>query len=146
MDIPTNVLEIWRPLVRHFEGCRLEAYQDSIGVWTIGDGHTGPDVHEGLVWTQDMADSTFAVDLSQHYTQTVQAVPAIVSESPGRQAAIADFVYNLGIGTFHKSTLHSAVLVGAWESVKHQLSLWDHAGGKILPGLVARRAAEIALI
>lgn len=144
--IPQAVWDLWFPIIRQFEGCKLEAYQDPVGIWTIGYGHTGPDVHEGLVWIQQQADDTCAFDARVRFAQLLQSVPSIETQSPGRQAAIADFVYNLGIGTFRTSTLRSAVLVGAWENVKQQLSLWVHAGGKTLPGLVARREAEIALI
>ena len=49
-------------LIRESEGCRLEAYRDSVGVCTIGYGHTGADVHEGLVWTQSRADSALGAD------------------------------------------------------------------------------------
>lgn len=52
-------------LTREFEGCRLEAYQDQGGVWTIGYGHTGPDVHEGLTWTQEQADEAQKKDLGE---------------------------------------------------------------------------------
>lgn len=144
--IPAEVSIILFPLVRRFEGCRLEAYQDTNGIWTIGYGHTGKYVTEGLVWTQQQADDTLALDIAAAYQQLLQVEPSIVQWSTGKQAAIADFVYNLGIGTFHNSTLHSACLVGAWESAKRQLSLWVHAAGKTLPGLVARRQAEINLI
>lgn len=144
--IPDDVRKVLVPIVIRFEGLRLKAYQDSVGVWTCGYGHTGPDVTKDLEWTQSQAEEALENDLQSAFAQLLLSVPAIAQESPGRQAAITDFVYNLGIGKFRNSTLRSAILVGAWESVKHQLSLWVHAGSKILPGLVARRAAEISLI
>ena len=50
-------------LIKSFEGCILKSYLDQGGVWTIGWGHTGDDVSEGLVWTQDQADAAFLSDL-----------------------------------------------------------------------------------
>lgn len=146
MVIPAEVLAILEPLVKRFEGCRLHAYQDTGGKWTIGYGHTGPDVVQGLIWTQDQANSQLALDLDHAYTQLTTLIPAILHDTTSRQAALTDFVYNLGVGTLDRSTLHSAVMVSAWQSVKTQLSLWIHSAGKIEPGLVRRRDAEISLI
>lgn len=146
MTIPSEVLAILEPLVKRYEGCRLVSYQDPNGIWTIGYGHTGLDIVPGLVWTQDQCESQLLIDLNAAYSQLVQSVPAIAQQSPGRQASIADFVYNLGEGTFHTSSLRSAIILGAWQNVPRLLSQWVHAGGKILPGLVARRQAEIDLI
>ena len=146
MTIPSEVLSILEPLVKMFEGCKLQSYQDSAGVWTIGYGHTGPDVVQGLSWTQDQADAQLALDLNRAYSLCIQAAPCLLNETKSRQAALTDFVYNLGVGTLDRSSLRSAAMVGAWQNVKTQLSLWIHAGGKIEEGLVRRRAAEISLI
>lgn len=146
MVISDDVRKVLVPLVMRFEGLRLSAYRDAGGIWTIGYGHTGKDVIQGLVWTQSQADEALEADLQSAYSELLQSVPATAQWSPGKQAAIVDFVYNLGIGRFRNSTLHSAVLLGAWESAKRQMSLWVQDSGKILPGLVERRKAEIALI
>lgn len=144
--IPEEVLALLKPLVKSSEGCKLQSYQDPNGVWTIGWGHTGCNVGPGLVWTQEQADNQLDVDLSRAYSQLIQESPQLAQESAGRQVALTDFVYNLGIGTYRHSTLHSAVQMAVWKSVAYQLSLWVHAGGRIEPGLVKRRAAEIALL
>jgi lysozyme len=144
--IPDEVLAILQPLVQSMEGCRLTSYQDPNKVWTIGWGHTGPSVGPNQVCTQQEADDWLAGDLSTHYNQTVAISPTLAQQPAGRQAAITDFVYNLGAGTYTHSTLRSAVDCGAWQNVKIQLALWVHAGGKVEPGLVRRREAEIALI
>jgi lysozyme len=146
MGIPSNVLELLLPLVKRFEGCPLVAYKKGDGVWTIGYGHTGLDVVNGLVWTQEQADTQLLVDISAHYSQLIQDSPNLAGETDGRQAALTDFVYNLGIGTYRHSTLRSAAIVGAWGNVKNQLMLWVHSGGIVLPGLVKRRQAECELI
>lgn len=144
--IPPEVLTILVPLVQSSEGCRLQSYQDGAGVWTIGYGHTGTEVLQGLVWTQDQADAALTLDLNEHYTQLLKVTPGIVDAIPGQQASITDFVYNLGIGTYIHSTLRSAVTVGAWKAAADQLSLWVHSGGKVEQGLVTRRNKEIALL
>jgi lysozyme len=145
--MPTAVAAILVPLVQRFEGCRLRAYQDATGVWTIGWGHTGPEVFEGLVWTQEQADAAIQTDLAVHYDQLIAISPRLESSATASQAAaLSDFLYNLGAGTYRNSTLRSAAEAGAWQNVKLQLAKWVHAGGQVLPGLVARRQAEIDLI
>lgn len=146
IQIPTEVLSALLPLVKASEGCRLDSYQDPNGVWTIGWGHTGPEVVAGLTWTQKQADSALELDLAGHYTQVLDTSPSLLRSSAQRQAALTDFVYNLGIGTYMHSTLRGAVDRMDWDQVKVQLALWVHAGGKVEPGLVTRRNREIALI
>lgn len=146
MSIPQEVLELLEPLVKQFEGLRLAAYQDSTGRWTIGYGHTGPDVVQGLVWTQGQANAQLALDLGHAYSQMSSLLPDILQLNSSRQTALADFVYNLGVGTLAHSSLLPLVIRGEWPAVKTQLALWCHAGGKVLPGLVKRRQAEIDLI
>lgn len=144
MSIPAEILSILEPLVKQSEGCKLEAYQDQNKNWTIGWGHKIPGRREPC--TQDEADRWLEQDLDLAYNELLHSDTSIHLESAARQAALTDFVYNLGIGTYSKSTLHSAVTVRAWQSVKTQLALWVHAGGKVEAGLVRRRTAEIALI
>lgn len=144
--IPADVLSILEPLVKEFEGCKLIAYKDPGGVWTIGYGHTGLEVREGLQWDQAQADSTLATDLAQRYSQLVQYDPSLVFETPGRQAALTDFVYNLGIGTYLRSTLRQCVIQKDWEAAKLELGKWNHEAGKVSPGLSRRRDREINLI
>lgn len=144
--IPSEVLAMLRRLVEAEEGCKLQAYRDDDGVLTIGWGHTGPEVVEGLVWTQEQADSTLASDLDSHYAQLCNCSPSVPAQTFGRQAALTDFVYNEGIGKYERSTLRSAVDVGAWQSVKVQLARWIYGSGRVLQGLVDRRNREIALI
>lgn len=146
MSIPQEVLGKLLPLVQEFEGCRLEAYQDPRGTWTVGWGHTGPEVLPGLVWTQAQADSTLATDLGSHYNALRNCSPTVVRLSAGRQAALTDFVYNEGIGHYEHSTLRSAVDSGAWLAVRTQLGKWIYVAGQKSAGLSRRRDREIALI
>lgn len=146
MSIPSEVLEVLEPLTKAFEGCELTAYQDGGGVWTIGYGHTGLDVSLGVVWTQDQADSTLSTDLAHAYSQLLQVSPPLQKQAASRQAALTDFVYNLGVHRYAGSTLRSAVDCGSWQSVKIQLAKWNHDNGRVIAGLTRRRQAEIDLI
>lgn len=143
--VPTEVSNLLLPLVKEFEGCKLTAYQDIAGRWTIGYGHTGLDVTPGLVWTHGQADTQLAYDLADHYSQLVQISPAVAQRPAGQQAALTDFVYNLGVGTYERSTLRGAVEIGSLPSIVTQLSLWNHSNGQVVSGLTRRRNAEIAL-
>lgn len=133
-------------LVKSSEGCRLQSYQDSDDVWTIGWGATGPDIVRGLVWTQEQADTRLEQDLEKAWNETMQICPNLAKATPGQQSAIVDFCFNEGSGRLQHSTLRSAVCMGAWGAAKAKLAQWVYGNGKVLNGLVARRAKEIALI
>jgi lysozyme len=130
-------------LARKFENCRLTAYQDIAGVWTIGWGHTGKDVFPGLTWTQAQAD-----DVLLHDVNVARALLEMYSSglSNGTLDALTDFVYNLGIGNYRTSTLCQRVNAQDWSAVKTELLRWDHSNGVVVAGLLARREAEAALI
>jgi lysozyme len=145
MTVPSAVLAAWLPVLHIAEGCELQAYPDSAGVWTIGWGHTGPEVQSGLVWTQYQADLQLAQDAGEHYDQLLAIYPQGTGLSPARQAALLDFVYNEGIGNFRSSTLYEDLAAGQLDAVPAQLSRWDVGGGQVLEGLVRRRKAECAL-
>lgn len=145
MTVPAAVISALLPILRTAEGCELQAYQDSAGVWTIGWGHTGPEVVPGLAWTQIQADSALAVDLDSHWNELIAALGSGFQLSPQKLAALLDFVYNEGIGNFRSSTLRKVLLAGQFDAVPTQLMRWDVAGGKVLAGLESRRQAECAL-
>ncbi|HTW50156.1 MAG TPA: lysozyme [Acidobacteriaceae bacterium] len=130
-------------LTEQFEGCELTAYQDQVGVWTIGYGHTGPDVVAGLTITQDQAQALLAQD--------VQSAAACVNNSVTVQLsqdefdALVDFVFNLGVGAFEGSTLLRDLNAANFTAAAAEFDLWDHAGGAVIAGLLRRRQAETAL-
>ena len=130
-------------LVKQSEGCQLRAYQDSVGVWTIGYGHTGPEVHEGLEWTQAQADAQLAADLQIACEGMMKLVT--VSLSQGQTDALTDFVFNLGAGQLRNSTLLRKLNSGYRDEVPAELERWVYAGGEKLPGLVIRRQREVEL-
>lgn len=130
-------------LAKQFEGCELTAYQDIAGVWTIGWGHTGKDVYEGVTWTQQQADEALEHDLN-----AAEVLLSMYSNGlgPNASAALTDFVFNLGIGNYRTSTLCKCVNAQDWDGAKAQIVTWDHSNGKVIPGLLRRREAEAALL
>lgn len=137
MEMPEFAME------KQFEGCRLEAYRDQGGVWTIGYGHTGPDVVQGLRWTQAQADAQLLKDRREAFN----AVAHLVGDhlSPQEMEALEDFVFNLGEGDFAHSTLLRDIRSGNMGAAANEFEKWDHVAGKVCAGLLARRAAEAAL-
>lgn len=136
-----NISQKGLDLTKSFEGCVLTAYKDSGGVWTIGYGHTGPDVHSGLVWTQPQADDALLVDMQK----AVEAVNAFVTNTEMNQNqfdALCDFTFNLGTGAFARSTLLRLFNQGKLVAAAAQFPQWDHIAGKESAGLLRRRLAE----
>lgn len=122
-----------------FESCSLVAYPDVKGVWTIGWGHTGPEVKQGLTWTQDQADAQLLADVRT----AVAAVNAVkVTLNQHEFDALVDFTFNCGVAAFAGSTLHKLLEAGDFSGAANEFEKWDHAGGKVVTGLLRRRTAE----
>lgn len=130
-------------LIQSYEKCVLTAYQDPKGVWTIGWGHTGPEVVEGLVWTQDEADRAFVND-SRAATLGVLRSLDIALPQDSFDALVA-FTFNVGVTAEGQSTLHTLVNARDWDGAEAEWPKWNHTGGKVSAGLNARRAAELEL-
>ena len=130
-------------LTRSFEGLRLTAYQDSAGVWTIGYGHTGPEVHHGQCISELEAEALLRSDLASAVRAVQKAVQVELAQH--QFDALVDFCYNAGRGNFLGSSLLRYVNQGEFDSAVVQFGLWVHAGGKVVLGLARRRAAEAAL-
>ena len=130
-------------LTRSFEGLRLQAYQDSAGVWTIGYGHTGSEVHRGQCVSETEAETLLRSDLSSAVRAVRKAVQVDLAQH--QFDALVDFCFNTGSGSFLGSSLLRYVNQGEFDNATAQFGRWVHAGGKVLPGLVRRRAAEAAL-
>ena len=113
------------------------------GVWTCGWGSTGFDVFPGKAWTQEYADKRLEADALRFAKGTLLLCPTVTGD---RLCALADFAYNLGLGALKASTLRKRVLSEDWEAAKTELARWTKGGGRVLPGLVIRRAAEAALL
>jgi lysozyme len=134
-------------LAKRFEGCRLKAYWDAAGkVWTVGYGCTGAGINGTTAWSQDQADDEVCQRLTAAYQQAVRLSPTLSAADVRRQAAITDFIFNLGCGAYRYSTLRACVDAGDWVGAAIRIRAWDHAGGVVLAGLVRRRQAEAALL
>ena len=134
-------------LIKEFEGFRARAYKCPAGIWTIGYGHTSnagpPAVHEGMVVSRDVADAILSNDVAVFASGIAKELKVELS---GHQfSALVSFAYNVGLGNFRSSSVLRAVNAGDTAAVPRRLQLWIKAGGKVLPGLVRRRAAEAEL-
>ncbi|MFA6213426.1 MAG: lysozyme [Candidatus Obscuribacterales bacterium] len=141
-----TALEILCDLIADFEGCELVAYKCPAGVWTIGRGFTGKEVHKGLVWSQEHANEMTIKRAQQAINEAIDASPVLRYQSAGKIASISDFIYNCGINAYRKSTLKKRVDATDWGSAKVELMRWTKANGKVLPGLVKRRKKEALLL
>lgn len=130
-------------LTKTFEGLRLTAYQDQTGLWTIGYGHTGPEVHSHLTITEAQADTLLQSDLAKAAVCIRHAVTVSINQN--QFDALVDFVFNLGCGRLHGSTLLRHINAGEFDLAASQFLLWDRAGIAVVPGLLARRKAEMDL-
>jgi lysozyme len=130
-------------LTEQFEGCKLTAYQDQVGVWTIGYGHTGPEVVAELTITLEQAEALLAKDVGSAAACVNNVVAVQLSQE--EFDALVDFVFNLGAGSFEGSTLLRDLNAADFASAAAQFDAWDHAGGAVVAGLLRRRRAETAL-
>ena len=134
-----------RDLIAKWEGLRAEAYLCPAGVWTIGYGHTGPDVEKGMRISQSAALLLLEADI-QPAASAVRSA-ARVKLNQNQFDALVSFVFNLGAGALGSSTLLGKLNRGDFEGAADEFPKWNKAGQpkKVLPGLVTRRAAERAL-
>jgi lysozyme len=129
------------PLVRTSEGLELVAYRDIVGVWTIGYGETRG-VYPGMVITADQAETMLEARYDEFEAGVLNLVTRTLSEN--ELGALVSFVYNLGLGAFKSSTLLRKVNANDPTAVS-EFARWNMAGGKVVKGLVIRRAKEAAL-
>ena len=130
-------------MIREYEGLYLHAYQCPADVWTIGYGSTGPDVVQGVVWTQEKAEAAMRKEADACLKAVLTLVPDACTDV---LVALADFTYNLGAGRLASSTMLKKVKAGDMAGAALECRKWVWGGGKVLPGLVKRRAAEAALL
>lgn len=126
-------------LIKSFEGCSLKAYRCPANVLTIGYGHTGG-VKEGQSITQAEAERLLKVDLGSYEAAVNKYVTAIINQN--QFDALVSFAYNCGCGALQKSTLLKYLNRSMYKEAADQFDLWNKGGGKVLKGLVRRRAAE----
>jgi len=136
-------------LIKEFEGLRLNAYRDPVGIVTIGYGYTngagyGPGVSLGDTWTAQQAEDMlregvmrFANHIQRYFT---------IKPNPDQFGAFVSLAYNIGWQSFIKSTALKRWNAGDVKGAAEAVTWWNKAGGKVLRGLTRRREAEAALI
>ena len=131
-------------LITSFEDLRLAAYDDGVGVWTIGYGTTvypnGIGVKRGDSCTKTQAMSFFQYDLRRFEATVNQAVKVVINQN--QFDALVSLTYNIGEGAFKGSTLVKELNAGYYKAAADEFPKWNRGGGKVMKGLVRRRAAE----
>jgi len=130
-------------LIKKYEGLRLKAYQDPVKIWTIGYGHTGPDVKKGKVITEAEAERLLKQDLRKFEGVVNSKVTKKLTRN--QFDALVSFTYNVGPEAFRTSTLLKKLNNGNFPGAAAEFLRWNKAGGNILPGLTKRRKEEQAL-
>ena len=146
-----NATTIAANMAADFEGFSSTPYKDPVGIWTIGygsiwDWSQGPDIRVTSHTTpidEARAKIWLGYELAKGAFVIKNAVKVPLTDD--EDAALLDFIYNLGQGNFLSSTLLKLLNAGDYEKAAQQLLLWDHAGGKVLAGLLRRRQAEMSL-
>lgn len=138
-------------LAKRFEGfhrvpksdpMRAYPYVCPAGFWTIGYGHLCDPNHPPI--SEGEGEAYLARDLATALEATLRFCPVLATEPEGRLAAIVDFTFNLGAGRLQTSTLRRRANQRDWAAASTELRRWVYGGGRVLPGLVARREAEAA--
>ncbi|MEL6350341.1 MAG: lysozyme [Cyanobacteria bacterium J06627_28] len=126
-------------LIKAFEGLRLQAYRDAVGIWTIGYGTTRG-VRPGMSIGEDDAINFLQQDLVRFEKSINDAVKVPINDN--QFSALASFVYNVGPGAFRSSTLLRMLNDEKIHEAADQFPRWNRAGGRVLAGLTRRRNAE----
>jgi lysozyme len=148
-------------LIKFFEGVRYKPYICSGNVWTVGCGHAlyprqlvmnladrkeyklKPE--DNRIWTKEEVDGLLKYDL-QRFELGVLRLLGSVQPKQSEFDALVSFSFNLGLGTFQRSTVRSAFIRGDKTRAGEVLLKYCRAGGKVLKGLQRRRLAEHALL
>lgn len=145
-----NITKKGIDLMKEFEGLRLEAYQDIVGVWTIGYGNTyyedGTRVKKGDKITKERALDLYTNIMNRFSDQVRNAIVNPDRISDTQFSAMVSLAYNIGIGAFKGSTLLRKVNANPCDpTIPNEFLRWNKAGGKIVNGLTRRRQAEADL-
>jgi lysozyme len=156
-------------LMHRFEGKRSRPYLCPAHIWTIGYGHvlyqeqirlpvvrvegkTTPMIRKEMplkpednrVWTKTEIDELFRADVGTFERGVLRLVPGVVGRQ-GAFDALVSISFNFGLGNLQRSTIRMRANRGDWAGAAEAFRVWTKGGGKVLPGLVKRREAEIAL-
>lgn len=126
-------------LIKKFEGCKLYAYRDSVGIPTIGYGHI-KNVKMGMSITQQQAEQFLKEDI---VPIEKELNGLCINFSQNQFDALCSWIFNLGIGRFNNSTLKDYIVARRKDTdIAGQIVRWVYAGGKPLLGLKKRRVEE----
>lgn len=131
-------------LVKSFEGCELNAYPDpatNADPWTIGSGHTGPEVKKGLRWTPKQADDALEADLDRFDAGVTSLIDGHIT-TQSQFDAMVSLSFNIGLRNLASSTLLKKHLAADFIGAAAEFLKWNKAAGKVMPGLTKRREAE----
>lgn len=129
-------------LIKQFEGMFLKAYLCPAKIWTIGYGHTAT-ARPGMVITEEQAEQLLRDDLLEFERAVNHAVTVPLKQH--QFDALVSFAFNVGASALRGSTLLRKVNAEDWQGAAAEFDRWTRGGGKVLPGLVRRRAAERAM-
>lgn len=135
-DISTNGLS----LLESFEGLRTGAYRDQGGILTIGYGHTGKEVHEGMTITLSEAEDLLRLDVRLAVAAVNHLVRVGLTQN--QFDALVCFTYNVGSGALAGSTLLRCVNVPSFAAAACEFPKWNRCAGQVNQGLLKRRLAE----
>ncbi|MEO8715976.1 MAG: lysozyme [Acetobacteraceae bacterium] len=145
--MPRSINQAGLTLIEHFEGLRLDAYQDVAGIWTIGYGHTRG-VFPGMRFTAAQAQQALQDDLITAEAAVGSAV-AGAHTTDDQFAAMVSLCFNIGSGNFRSSTVLREHLAGDFPAAANAFLMWNKATVNgvltVVAGLTARRTAERAL-
>ncbi|WP_288061363.1 lysozyme [Rodentibacter caecimuris] len=129
------------------EGERSTAYQDVVGIWTIGVGHTGfvdgKPVAKGMTITQEKSREILKADLARFEKAINASVNVPLKQN--QFDALVSLAFNIGEGAFRRSTLLRKLNAGDYNGASQQFLVWKNAGGRVSQGLLNRRRREKAL-
>ena len=154
-------------LMHRFEGFRNRPYLCPAHIWTIGYGHVlyqeqirlpvvtdKPNVvirkkfslrqEDNRVWSKEEINELFRKDVATFERGVLRLVPGVVGRQ-GAFDALVSISFNFGLGNLQRSTIRMRANRGDWEGAAEAFRMWVKGGGRVLPGLVRRREAEIAL-
>jgi len=126
--------------IQDVEGCKLYAYLDTGGVWTIGVGHTGPEVVKGLTCTMEQALQWLREDSEEAQEGVRRLVKGLLTQNQFN--ALVSFVFNVGVGAFSKSTMLKLINKGDFDGAAKEFPRWNKDNGKEILGLTKRRILE----
>lgn len=130
-------------VIKKFEGCRLKAYQDQGGIWTVGFGQTGPNIGPATVWTQAQADAALVHFLESLDRVVMDLVKVPINEN--QYVALMSFAYNVGTAALARSSVLRLLNQGDYSGAADCFRSWVKVKGRTNQGLVNRREAERAL-